>query len=163
VPATLLAANGYALPVLIRNEAALWPAGRYRLRVDPPVGVAAAVLVPPALWFSGDMMIGFWRSRPPLDDDTWEIDYWPTQAALALAIAAVALAVAAGVRARWSGTTVSAGCVAVAAGWFGSWWAIYPNHAGSAGEAPGMALIVWACAFAGLVLWRLATRRTDST
>jgi hypothetical protein len=163
VPAMLLASNGYALSVLIRDEAALLPAGWYRPRLDPPVGVAAVILVPPAVWFAVDMVIGYWEGRPPLDDDTWGIDHWPTQAALALAIAAVALAVAAGVRARWSGTAVSAGCVAVAAGWFGSWSAIYPNHAGSAGEAPGLALIAWACAFAGLVSWRLASRRADTT
>ena len=162
VPAVVLAANGYAFSALTRGHASL-PEGWYRPRLDPPVGVAAVTLVPPAVLFAVDMVMGFREGRPPLGDDTAFIDHWPTQAALALAISAVALGVAAGVRARWSGTAVSAGCVAVAAGWFGAWSAIYPDHAGSAGEAPGIALIVWACGFTCLVWWRLSTRRARAT
>jgi hypothetical protein len=141
---------------LARDEVWL-PADWYRTRLDPVVGVVAVVLVPPAVLFAVDMVAGYREGRPPLDDDTWWIDHWPTQAALALAVAGVAVAVAAGVRARWSGTAVSAGCVAVTAGWFGAWSAIYPKHAGGAGEAWGIALIGWACAFIGVVGWRLAT------
>ena len=158
VPAILLASNCYAFVALARERVWL-PAGRNRPRLDPLVGVVAVTLVPPAVLFAVDMVRGFRDGRPPLDDDTWGIDHWPTQAALSLAVAAVAVAVAAGVGARWSGTAVSAGCVAVAAGWFGFWSVIYPEHAGSGGEAWGRALIVWACAFTAVVGWRLATRR----
>ena len=154
VPAMLLASNCYAF-VAVASEPVRLPAGWYRPKLDPTVGVVAVTLVPPAVLFAVNMVTGFWEGRPPLDDDTYGIDHWPTQAALALAVAAVAVAVAAGVRARWSGTALSAGCVAVAASWFGFWSAIYPEHAGSAGEAWGKALIVWACAFTGLVAWRL--------
>jgi len=156
VPAMLLAVNCYAFLALAGDRAWL-PAGWYRLRLDPVVGVVAVALVPPAVLFVVDMVTGYREGRPPLDDDTWGIDHWPTQAALGLTVAAVAVAVAAAVRARWSGTRVSAGCVAVAAGWFGYWSAIYPGHAGSAGQAWGIALIFWACAFSGVVGWRLAT------
>jgi len=45
----------------------------------------------------------------------------------------------------------------VTADWFGYWSAIYPNHAGSAGEAWGIALIIWAFTFIGVVGWRLPT------
>lgn len=152
VPAMLLASNGYAVWVLTRGQVT-WPVGWHRLRMDPPVGVAAATLVLPAVVFAVDMVRAYQQGLPPLDD-TSGIDHWPTQGALALAIAAVALAVAVGVRSRWSGTAVSAGCVAMAAGWFGYWSAVYPHHAGSAGEAQGIALIAWACAFVGLVWWR---------
>ena len=161
VPAVVLGANGYAVRASPGGPTAL-PAGWYRPRLDLPVGVAAVVLVAPAVWFAADMVQGYREGRPPLDDDTWGIDHWPTQAALALALAVLAVAVAAGVSARWSGTAVTAACVAVAAAWFGYWSAIYPDHAGSAGAAPGIALITWAGAFAGLVGWRLATRRAGA-
>ena len=123
------------------------------------VAVVALAIVAPAAMFGVDMVKGYREGRPPRDDDTWGVDHWPTQAALGLAVAAVAVAVALGVRGRWTGTAVSAGCIAVAAGWFGYWSTVYPNHAGSAGEAWGMALIAWAFVFAGVVGWRLATRR----
>ena len=156
VPAMLLAGNCYAFSALARDHAWL-PAGWYRLKLDPAVGVVAGASVLPAVLFAVDMIMGYREGRPPLDDDTWGIDHWPTQAALGLAVAAVAVAVAAAVHARWSGTAVSAGCVAVAAAWLGSWSAAYPDHAGSAGRAWGIALVVWACAFTGVVGWRLAT------
>ena len=158
VPAMLLASNCYAFVAMARDQVWL-PVGWYRARLDPLVGLVAATLVPPAVLFAVDMIRGFREDRPPRGDDTWGIDHWPTQAALALAGAAVAVAVAAGVRDRWSGTAVSVGCVALAVGWFGFWSAVYPEHAGSAGEGWGIALIVWACAFIGVAGWRLATRR----
>ena len=56
------------------------------------------LLLPPAMVFAVDMIAGYRTGRPPTDDDTWGLDHWPTQAALALAVVAAALAVAAGVR-----------------------------------------------------------------
>jgi hypothetical protein len=155
-PATLLAANCYVVAVVARHRV-LRPARWSRPRLDRVVGVPAVTLVPPAALFAVDMVTGFREGRPPLDDDTWGIDHWPTQAAAALTVAAVAVAVAAGVRARWSGTAAGAGCVAAAAAWFGSWSVAYPDHAGSAGGGWGIALVVWACVFLGLVARRLAT------
>ena len=155
VPAMLLAGNAYAFLVLAGNEWRL-SADWYRRSPDPLVGVVAGVLVPLAAWFAVDMVLGFREGRPPMDDDTWFIDHWPTQGALALSAATVAVASAVAVRASWSGTAVSAGSVAAAAAWFGYWSATYPNHAGSAGAAGGMVLIGWAVAFAGVVAWRLA-------
>lgn len=153
-PALLLASNSYVF-LLLDNHRTRLPAHLYRPRLDPVVGAVAVTLVPPAVLFAVDMVNGYREGRPPLDDDTLGIDHWPMQAAVALAAAAVAVAVAAGVRERWSGAAMSAGCVAVAAGWFGYWSAIYPTHAGSAGHAWGMALIGWAVAFLGVVGWRL--------
>lgn len=160
-PALLLGANCYGMLMLTQRKAA-WPAAWYRLRLDPPTGVAAVVLTAPAVLFAYDMVMGYREGRAPLDDDTAGIDHWPTQAALGLAVAALAVVVAAGVRARWSGTAVSASCLAVATGWFGFWSAVYPDHAGSAGRAPGLTLIAWAFAFAGLVWWRLARSRAPA-
>jgi hypothetical protein len=157
VPAVLLAANAWALRALVGGPVHV-PAGWYRQGWDPVVAVGAAVAVPPAALFAVDMVAGFREGRPPLDDDTWWIDHWPMQAAAALTLVAVAAAVSAGVRGRWSGTPVSAGCVAAAACWFGYWSATYPDHAGSAGRAWGIALVVWGCVFAGLVAWRLVRR-----
>jgi hypothetical protein len=140
VPAVALAVTCGAFLALLPHRGRLprWP----RPRLDPVVGAVALLLVGPAVLFAADMVMGFRDGRPPLDDDTWNIDHWPTQAALALCVAAVAVAVAAGVRARRSGTLWSAGCVAVAAGWIGYWSAVYPDHAGSAGRTWGEALIV---------------------
>lgn len=160
VPALLLASNCYALMSLSRGRTRL-PRRRRPLGVDPVVGVVSALLVPPAVVFAVDMVSGYREGRPPLDADTWGVDHWPTQAALALAIAAVAAAVAAGLHAGWSGTAASATCVAVSAGWFGFWSTVHPDHAGSAGAPWGVALIVWACAFAGVVAWR-CQRAIDS-
>ena len=162
VPAILLAMNGCAFLVLARRRGRLrksWD----RPALDPVVGSAAVVLVPPAVLFAIDMIIGYREGRPPLDDDTLGIDHWPMQAAWALALAAVALAVAAGVRARWSGTGLSGGCVAAAAAWFGYWSVVYPNHAGSAGATWGLALIGWALVFTVAVGWRLGAQREPAT
>ena len=119
--------------------------------VSPETGsggrLVAVASVLPAVMFAVDMVMGYREGRPPRGDNTYYIDHWPTQAAMALTVAAVAVAVAARVRARWSGTAVSGGCVAVAAGWFGFWSLAYPDHAGSAGGAWGWR--TWACAFAG--------------
>lgn len=156
-PAALLLLSCYALARLARHRVGS-PAVRLP-RVDPVVAAVAVVLLLPALPFAADMVDGYREGRPPLDDDTWGIDHWPTQAALALAVAAVALTVAVGVRAHRSGSMVSAGSVAVAAAWFGFWSHTYPGHAGSAGEVGGIVLMVWACIFLGVVGWRLAVRR----
>jgi len=160
VPGLLLGLNCYVFLRLgrYRRVRGNW----YPPRLDPLVGALALGLVPLGVLFAVDMVNGFREGRPPLDDDTWYIDHWPMQAAFALAAAGVAVAVAAGVRNRSSGTAVSAGCVAVAVGWFGYWSATYPNHAGSAGEAGGTGLIGWAAAFVVVVAWRLARRRTPS-
>lgn len=128
-------------------------------RLDAPVAAAATLLVGPALVFAGRMIVAFREGHPPTDDDTWGIDHWPTQAALALAAAALAFGVAAGVRARRPGTVISAGTLTVGSIWFGSWSVVYPDHAGSAGGPWGVALIVWAPAFAVLTAWRLRVAR----
>jgi hypothetical protein len=162
VPACLLVVNGYVFVLLDRYHER-FPANWYRSRLDLVVGAVAVTLVPPAVMFAVDMVNGYREGRPPVDDDTWGIDHWPMQAAMALAVAGVAVAVAAGVSSRWSGTAASASCAAFAVGWFGYWSAVYPNHAGSAGQAWGLALIGWAVAFMAVVEWRLkrATRRAD--
>jgi hypothetical protein len=157
LPALLLVSNAYVFVLLHRRQGSL-PENWCHPRLDGVVSAVAVALIPPAVVFAVDMVRGFREGRPPLDDDTWGIDHWPMQAALAVAAAAVGVAIAAGVRGRWSGTAVSAGCLAVAAGWFGYWSASYPNHAGSAGHAGGLGLIGWAVAFTGVVGWRLTSR-----
>ncbi|QIK76645.1 hypothetical protein [Nocardioides piscis] len=160
-PAVLLALSCWAVVALAHGRPRHLVVRRSR-RPDPWVGVLAVGSVPPAVLFAVDMVAGFRQRRPPLDDDTWGIDHWPTQAAMALAVAAAAVAVAVGIRARWSGAAASAGCVAVAAGWFGYWSGAYPGHAGSAGEAGGLALIGWAVAFVVVVSWRLVVRAGEA-
>ena len=158
VPAAVLVLNAYALSRLARGPLRLGR-GWYRRPVDPALAVLAIAVLPPAFVFAFDMVVGFRTGRPPTDDDTWGLDHWPTQAALALAVVAVAMVVAAGVRGRWAGTAASAGCVAVTAGWFGVVSAAFPGHAGSVGEPWGMALLGWAVGFIVVTGWRLLATR----
>ena len=132
--AVALVGNAYAVARLAHG-AVPTPPGWRRPHVDVPLTVLALLLAAPAMVFAFDMIAGYRSGRPPTDDDTWGLDHWPTQAALALGVVAVALAVAAGVRGRRSGTVVSAACVAVTAGWFGVVSVVHPSHAGSIGEA----------------------------
>jgi hypothetical protein len=136
-----------------------WSLASARPRLDPVVGGIALALVPAAAVFASEMVAAYRHGRPPRDDDTWGIDHWPTQAALGLAIAGVAVVVAAGVRARWPGTAVSAGCAVGAAAWSGYWSSVHPDHAGSAGQVGGAALLVWAVVFGSAVAWRLSDLR----
>jgi len=153
VPALLLVLNAYGFSYLARGPLRL-PPGWYRPPVDPVLAILAIFLLPLAVAFAVDMIAGYRTGRPPTDDDTWGLDHWPTQAALALVVVAAALAVAAGVRGRWTGTAVCAGCIAVTAGWFGVVSAIYPEHAGSIGERWGVAVLAWSVVFAVAVGWR---------
>jgi hypothetical protein len=114
---------------------------------DPFVAVVVAPLVVAGVVYAVDMVIGYYAGRPPTDDDTWGLDHWPMQAALALTLVFVALGVAAGVRNRWSGTATSALCVAVTAVWFGVICMVYPDHAASVGATWGAAVVAWAAAF----------------
>ncbi len=159
LPAVLLASNSYIYWRAVPGRGSL--RGRWhRAGIDPVLGLLALALAAPALVFAVDMVGGFRQGRFPRDDDTWGIDHWPTQGALGLTVVLVAVAVAVGARARWTGTAVSGGCVALAAGWFGYWSATFPRHAGSAGETWGVALVVWACVFTGAVAWRVTSRGT---
>ncbi|MGY2701816.1 MULTISPECIES: hypothetical protein [unclassified Nocardioides] len=154
VPAVLLVGNAYAV---LRLAGLRLPAGPVRL--DPALTVLTAVLLVPAAVFAVDMVDGYRSGRPPTDDDTWGIDHWPTQAALALAVVLVSAAVAAGVRGRWPGAGLSAACVVLTTGWFGVVSAVYPDHAGSIGTPWGPALVAWALLFAATTAWRHHVRR----
>jgi hypothetical protein len=154
IPAALLLLNAAVLSrlgrgdVLLRNDRRLASFDLFMLGVVAPqvaVGVVYAV----------DMVIGFRTGRPPTDDDTWGLDHWPMQAALALTLALVAIGVAAGVRNRWSGTAFSAVCVTVTAAWFGVICVVYPGHAASIGATWGAVLIAWAAVFAVGTGWRM--------
>jgi hypothetical protein len=56
-----------------------------------PLLIVACVAIPPSILAAIDLVVGFWQLHPPTDDDTWSIDHWPMQAALALAIPTVAV------------------------------------------------------------------------
>lgn len=127
-------------------------------RLDPAVATVAAVLAVPAVWAAAAVCLGFRQDTLGVSDNTWNLDHWPTQAALALAVPGVALAIAAGVRARWSGTWVAVVCVAVTAVWFGVSSAAYPDLSGSGGRWGGIGLVVWAVVLVVVVILR--ARRT---
>jgi len=146
VPAALLVLNVLGISRLVRGP--LRPAqGWYRPPLDPVLAVLAALLAAPAVVFAAQMVAGYRTGRAPTNEDTWDVDHWPTQAAMALAVVAVAAAVAAGVRGRWSGSGVSAGCAAATAGWFGVASYSYPGLAGGVDRWWGVAVIAWAVAF----------------
>lgn len=154
VPAGLLLLNAAWLSRLGRGYVRPrhgWPLPQ----VDPFVLVAAAPLLLAGVLYAVDMVIGYRTGRLPTDDDTWGLDHWPMQAALALTIALVGMGVAQGVRNRWSGTAFSAMCVTVTAGWFGVICMAHPAHAASVGETGGAVVAAWAAAFAVITGWQL--------
>ena len=159
VPAGLLVLNAAVLSDLGRGY--VRPRHGWRLpRVDPVVLMVVAPLVPVGVVYAVDMVIGYLTGRPPTNDDTWGLDHWPMQAALALTLALVAIGVAAGVRNRWSGTAVSAACVTVTAAWFGVICMIHPGHAASVGATWGAAVAAWAAVFAVATGWRMLSAPT---
>ncbi len=154
VPAVLLVLDAALINLVVRGQ--VWPGrGWRRPPLDPVVAALGAVLAAPAVVYAVDMVAGYREGRPPTDDDTWGIDHWPMQAALALAVLAVVFAVAAGVRSRWTGTLVATGSVTLTAGWFGIACMVYPDHAGSVGAAWGALVTGWAVTFALATLWRV--------
>lgn len=155
-PAAAIALNAGLLATLVHRRRVRFATG---WRADPVVGALALLLTAPALAFAVDLIRGFREGRPPTDDDTWGIDHWPTQAALALAVGVLAWLVAVGVRRGCSGTVSVTVTVAVAAGWFGYWSLAYPDHAGSAGDVGGAGLFLWACTFVALTCCRLRAAR----
>ena len=153
VPAGLLVLDAALITLLVRGQVRPRRGWR-RPTFDPVVAALGAVLAVPAVVYAVDMVAGYRDGRPPTDDDTWGIDHWPMQAALALAVIAVAFAVAAGVRSRRTGTLVAASSVTLTAAWFGIACMVYPDHAGSVGRAWGALVTGWAVTFALATLWR---------
>ena len=109
---------------------------------SPPLPLfIVASRVPPIL-AAIDLVVGFWQLRPPTDDDTWSIDHWPMQAALALAIPTVAVLASF----RASGWRTSLWTAAISAASWGAVSLSYPQHAGSLGDLGGWSAIVWSIA-----------------
>jgi hypothetical protein len=104
--------------------------------------VVALLAVPPAVVLAADLVLGFRQGRAPTDDDTWSIDHWPMQAALALTLPAVSILASL----RGPGWRISLWTAAVSAAWWGAVSVSYPRHAGSLGTFGGWAAIVWAVA-----------------
>lgn len=118
--------------------------GQSRLSLSPHlplIAVACAAIVPFAV-IAIDLVMGFWELRPPTHDDTWGIDHWPMQAALALALPAVS--VLASLRAP--GWKFSLWTVIISSTWWGAVSLSYPRHAGSLAIFGGWAAIAWSLA-----------------
>lgn len=109
-----------------------------RLRVIPYRSWALALAAAAAAVPSATDMIAAARSGRYPVDITYGIDHWPTQASLALCIPAAAAVAAL----RPSGWRVPAWTAAVSAVWFGVLSLVYPEHAGSAGQAWGLACVI---------------------
>ena len=107
-----------------------------------PLFIVACVAIPPSILAAIDLVVGFWQLRPPTDDDTWSIDHWPMQAALALAIPTVAVLASF----RASGWRTSLWTAAISAASWGAVSLSYPQHAGSLGDLGGWSAIVWSIA-----------------
>ena len=144
-PAACLLFNAIFVNALCGSPLRLSRDGRnVRRRPAPlwPVLIVACIAVPLSIVVAADLVMGFWELRPPIDDDTWSIDHWPMQAALALAVPAVAILASF----RLTGWRVSLWTAALSAAWWGAVSIAYPQHAGSLGTVGGWAGIVWAIA-----------------
>jgi hypothetical protein len=107
-----------------------------------PLLIVACIAIPPSILAALDLVVRFWQLRPPTDDDTWSIDHWPMQGALALALPAVAV-LASFMASGWRSSLWTA---AISAAWWGAVSLSYPQHAGSLGDLGGLLAIMWSIA-----------------
>jgi hypothetical protein len=91
-----------------------------------------------AIAYALDMMAAARSARYPLDK-TWDLDHWPMQAAVGLAIVGAAALAAL----RFPGWRVASWSAAASAVWLGLMSSSYPDHAGSLGRIGGIACAVW--------------------
>jgi hypothetical protein len=138
----LTAAILYALSGTPRRTSCCDESARPKSALHWPLLIVACVAIPPSILAALDLVVGFWQLRQPTDDDTWSIDHWPMQAALALSLPAVAVLASF----RASGWRTSLWSAAISAAWWGAVSLSYPQHAGSLGD-----------------LWVVGNRLVDST
>jgi hypothetical protein len=112
-----------------------------------PLLALAVLTLPLGAFTAGELVMSFRDQRQPIDQ-TWGIDHWPMQAALALAIPAVAGMAAL----RLPGWRLSAATAAVSAGWWGLTSISYPEHAGSLGARGGWSAVAWGAVVGVLVV-----------
>ncbi len=114
------------------------------------VAIAAVAAAP----YAARMITAGRAGQYPVDI-TWGLDHWPMQAALAICFPAVA-AVAAR---RLPGWEVPAWTTVVSAIWLGAMSLAYPQHAGSLGQAGGLACAAWGVLLAADTLLSASTRQ----
>jgi hypothetical protein len=138
----LTAAILYALSGTPRRTSCCDESAHPKSALHWPLLIVACVAIPPSILAALDLVVGFWQLRQPTDDDTWSIDHWPMQAALALSLPAVAVLASF----RASGWRTSLWSAAISAAWWGAVSLSYPQHAGSLGDLGGWSAIVWSIA-----------------
>ncbi len=117
--------------------------------------VIALASLPPAALLAWDTISGAREGRPPRDDITWELDHWPMQAGLALALPLLAALASL----ELSGWRITAYTTAAGAAWLGCFSVVYPTHAGSLGGTGGVLALVLATS---LVLASVLPDRSDA-
>ncbi len=133
-----------------------------RAALTPPrrwhwgLGIFAVVAAGP--WFAYALAAAEMARAGIHPSETWGLDHWPVQAALATAIVLVAALAAT----RPTGWFIAACCAGVCSSWFGvvSW--IYPDLDAGLGRTYGAAAAAWGIAFvavACLTAARETTRR----
>ncbi|HET7312297.1 MAG TPA: hypothetical protein VFJ17_13330 [Mycobacteriales bacterium] len=140
-PAHLLPAGGLLLTAFVVGVLGRPDTRSYRLRVDRPLAVLALVAVVPALTYA-------WRmAHSPHDvEQTVNLDHYPIQAALGIAIALLAGLVA--VAGEWPTAWLARATLVVTVGWMGIESAVYPHRLGSFGPAWSWLAVAWAALFA---------------
>jgi hypothetical protein len=110
-------------------------------RPAPITAVVTAVAVVPAAAYAWDM------ARATVNpEETWGLDHYPAQAALAMAVVLVALLAACTLAREGLGWVLPAGSAAFCAVWLGWQSVVWPERLGSLGTLGGTAAIAWGVA-----------------
>lgn len=125
-----------------------------RLRVDGPLLMWVLLAAMPAIGYARRM-----ASSTVDMTRTWNLDHYPIQAALGIAVVLVA-----GVNAiarELSGARLATVTLVASVAWIGLESAVYPHRLGSVGTVWGWVAVGWALTFLVLALRPRASRRAD--
>ena len=125
-----------------------------RLRVDRPLALCVVLAAVPALDYAGRM-----ASRPVDVEKTVNLDHYPIQAALGVAVVLLASLIA--VADDRSTARLSIATLVITVGWMGVESVVYPDRLGSFGSTWGWLAVGWALTFLAVALHRPAVRRSD--
>jgi hypothetical protein len=137
--AHLLPAAGLLLTALVVATLTRLGVRSHRLRVDRPLAVLALVATVPALGYAWHM-----ATSTVAVEQTVNLDHYPIQAALGVAIVLLGGLVA--VTEDWPFGWVTTATLAVTVGWMGIESAVYPHQLGSFGTTWGWLAVGWALA-----------------
>jgi hypothetical protein len=125
-----------------------------RLHADRPLVFCVLLAAVPAFVYARRM------AGSTVDVEiTWDLDHYPIQAALGVAVVLVAGVIA--VAGFSAGTRLATATLVVTVAWIGVESAVFPHRLGSVGTGWGLAAAAWAGTFLVLVLRRRPSLSTD--